>query len=810
MRGLIAVLFLSLFITSCDEDIVINQQILNRIPTDSKIIIATNDVEHINELFRSSSLFKKVEKLERIQELKNASSFLMDYDLKGESLITISPEGKDKTAITLITQVLESKLIMPDSMKTHTYNKITFVEDNSHNTPYYYINYNGFHLASSSKLVIESLIRRNVDDYIFNEEFASIYNRTSNTDLSIYINGSHKDWLQGFLFKNYSSTSKTRGHWFQLEPRKTEHAFNVDGIFTYADSSQHFHAIFNGIKAQENKATAIIPSNVNQAVLFTFHDVKKLHQQVARYNNQAPKKLDKTFQLILDNSTEMAQVSLPKSDGVVFSLKPFEALFMDMDSATTAKFEYRNFTIYELREPVNTAGMQPLLPLNNYKFMTVIDEFLVLSTTATAPEDFIVSYQNKSGLKQQAWWEDLSNNISDSSTIMYFTSLSTILDKAKNEADIKILNKIASSDFPFMVSQYVHEQGYAHYHSSIPQIDASASGAGIVQSGSYKSPRKIIAGPFLFPNHLNGKHDVAFQDEDFNLHLISDTGKKYWSKELDALILGEISVVDGYKNGRKQLAFSTSKSVYYLDRNGKDVNSYPKTFKNGITQPLSVFDYDNNRNYRFLVTHDKSLTMLDINGKKVKGFVYKKGASIKSQPQHYRVGTRDYIAFAKADNTISLLSRTGKVRTKVTKKIALNGAMNFQKNLIKMLDNDQLIYLNPVTGKITNSGKQISENQHFTAAHGLEIIQANNKLVINGTKVELPYGTYSNAKIDQLRGNKFIHLIDSGANLVYVMNKRGEMTDSFPVYGKGKTAMAQSKSNYLTTLDGDDVIIYKF
>lgn len=809
MRGLIAVLFLSLFLIGCNDNTTVNQQILNRIPTDSKIIVATNDIKNLSDVLSSSALLKEVKDLKRIQELTNASAFLMDYDLKGESIIAISPEGKDNIAITLITDLIESKVVIADSMSVHTYDQITYAEDSTHDIPYYYLNHNGFHIASTSRLVIESLIRRNVDDYVFDSQFASIYNRTSGADLSIYIHGSQKDWLQHFLLKQKSNSSKIRGHWFQLEPRKTDHAFNIDGIFTYADSSQQFHAIFNDLKAQQNRLPAIIPSNVNQAVIVTYNDINKLHKQIDYYNDNTTK-LDKTLQLILDNSTELAQVALPKTEALVFSLKPFEALFMDMDSATSAKFDYRNFTIYELGQPVKTAGMQPLLPVNDYKFLTVIEDFLILSTTATAPEEFIVSYQNKSALSQQAWWEDLSNNISDSSTLMYFTSLSNIQESVTDNDDSKIINKVSSKDYPFMVSQYVHEKGYAHYHTSIPQLDASIQSSSIVQSGSFKSPRKIIAGPFIFPNHLTGKHDVAFQDEDFKLHLISDTGKKYWSKDLDAIIIGEINAVDGYKNGRKQLAFSTNKSVYYLDRNGNDVNKYPIKIKGGITQPLSVFDYDNNRNYRFLITHGKMLTMYDISGNEVKGFKYKDQEEIISQPQHYRVGSRDYIAFAKADNTISLLNRTGKTRTKVKENVQLVGTMSFQKNLIKMLDDDKLIYLNPTTGKITDSGKKLTDTEHYIALNSIELIQNNNKLTINGKTIELPYGTYSKAKMDKLLREEFIHLIDSGENLVYLLDKNGNILNSFPVYGSGNTAVARSKSNLLATLDGDDIIIYKW
>ncbi|GAK93089.1 hypothetical protein JCM19298_1808 [Nonlabens ulvanivorans] len=94
MRSLIAVLFLSLFLIGCKDNATVNQQILNRIPTDSKIIIATNDIKNLNDLLSSSALLEEVKELKRIQELKIASAFLLDYDLKGESIISISPEAR--------------------------------------------------------------------------------------------------------------------------------------------------------------------------------------------------------------------------------------------------------------------------------------------------------------------------------------------------------------------------------------------------------------------------------------------------------------------------------------------------------------------------------------------------------------------------------------------------------------------------------------------------------------------------------------------------------------------------------------------
>ena len=53
--------------------------------------------------------------------------------------------------------------------------------------------------------------------------------------------------------------------------------------------------------------------------------------------------------------------------------------------------------------------------------------------------------------------------------------------------------------------------------------------------------------------------------------------------------------------------------------------------------PLSIFDYDKNRNYRFIIAQDKSLLMYDGKGKSVNGFKLKKvEAQILSSPKHLR------------------------------------------------------------------------------------------------------------------------------------------------------------------------------
>ena len=115
--------------------------------------------------------------------------------------------------------------------------------------------------------------------------------------------------------------------------------------------------------------------------------------------------------------------------------------------------------------------------------------------------------------------------------------------------------------------------------------------------------------------------------------------------------------VDLFKNGKLQVAFRTNKRLYILDRNGKNVNPFPlKIPISKNINPLSVFDYDKNRNYRFLLAQDNNVIMYDKNGKKVKGFKFKKTKSpIINSPKHIRFGSKDFILIHEENGDLKIL-----------------------------------------------------------------------------------------------------------------------------------------------------------
>ena len=81
-----------------------------------------------------------------------------------------------------------------------------------------------------------------------------------------------------------------------------------------------------------------------------------------------------------------------------------------------------------------------------------------------------------------------------------------------------------------------------------------------------------------------------------------------------------------------------------LDRNGKVVSPFNKKILSEKPHHFAVFDYDLNRNYRFILSHGKKIEMYDNRGKLVKGFKLNKlRQSLQHPTKHIRFGNKDYI-----------------------------------------------------------------------------------------------------------------------------------------------------------------------
>ena len=283
---------------------------------------------------------------------------------------------------------------------------------------------------------------------------------------------------------------------------------------------------------------------------------------------------------------------------------------------------------------------------------------------------------------------------------------------------------------------------------------------------------------------------------------------------MEGKLLGRVEQMDMYKNGRLQLVFATPNRLYVLDRNGKDVAPFPLSFNDAITQPLSVFDYDNKRDYRLMVVQDKSVLMYDKQGKIVTGFTYKKAENtINTQPQHFRIGRKDYIVFVQGKE-LEILDRVGRTRINV-------------KNNISFSDNDIYLYDNKFTattitgdliqidenGKLSSLNLNLGEKHAMTSTSKTLVTLSDNILKIKTNRVELDYGVYTQPKIFYLNDKIYVSVTDLQTKKVYLFDSLGKEINNFPVFGNSAIEMDNIDNGrgleFVTKGDSNSILIYQ-
>ena len=294
---------------------------------------------------------------------------------------------------------------------------------------------------------------------------------------------------------------------------------------------------------------------------------------------------------------------------------------------------------------------------------------------------------------------------------------------------------------------------------------------------------EIILGPLIVKNHINNSNEIVVQDSQNILYLINNSGQVEWSKKIDGKIIKEINQIDSYKNGKLQLAFVTKKSLYMLDRKGRDVGKFPLKFNDAITKPLSVFDYDNNKNYRLLITQNNELYMFDSKGNIIRGFNYDKKGRIITKPKHFRISNKDIIVF-KTNDELKILNRRGKVRIKTKRKhnFSENEIFQYQNFLVSTTDLNEVIKIDMqgntfLEKSIANNIKLASEKKSiFTLERNILSNTKNN--------IEIAFGKYEDFKIYLRNDKSFINIFDSQNNKIYLFDNELNLIKGFPIKSK--------------------------
>ena len=504
-----------------------------------------------------------------------------------------------------------------------------------------------------------------------------------------------------------------------------------------------------------------MPANVRQLSAYTFEDADKL----------------------LTNDSISSSSFLSTINGVAF------AEMLDGQFAVTSSFDVDetiaqlpllsedfqyNFALYELNSQLPLHFFKNFVPHFVPKYAGVHEHNIVFSPTKELLISVLNEMQRGNVLSANKAYEHLEQH---SASNVSYTQLANLYELP-----------LFSTHYPYIAEHYrwamfqqTPQNDYYVLNFVCERQSSNTLSDEMRERFRFALDDQIVMPPTLLLNHRTKHLEIAVQDANNDFYLIGNNGSLLWKKHLDGKIQSRIYQVDLFKNGFLQMAFSTSKSIWVLDRNGNEVAPFPVKFKTEIS-PLEVFDYDSNREYRFLVAEKQTLHLLDRKGQAVKGFFQRANGNPLFTPKHVRFNEKDYLIYSSDNGTFNILHRNGENRITVKDRyrFSANPPLLWNQQFTFATDDGKIVSVNE-KGEIRQEKKPLLTPFYWGGNKYALYALSGTELSIGNQKISLLEGNYTRPKLFRLRGVNYVSVTDTNTQKAYLYNEKGALVKNFPV-----------------------------
>lgn len=789
---------LILLMSACESQRKFDGKLSFYLPADASLIVRSHDPKDMMSELENNSFLRGLKTSDSLPGIAALFARFDTLDLQGETWLALSPSTDSVPHISLITKVADP--VVADSTASETWLQALRkdpqqkLEINTAAGPLYLQLKAGVLLAANSTNGLSLNLAGPGENITQLDKLAASLNTEK---AAIFI----KDGL--------GSSLKLGSGWKGLSLELQPDAFGFYGVGQSKDSTAVWSKNDFGTPTAL-ELTEIAPANA------AFLLERSYRRPVDSLQNEAATSLSGQ---LLDNSSSYG--FMETAAGKVFALKVLDTVNMQelLNTYSSVSDRFRDIKRYTLTDSLKfeTVGIPELEQLTATTYFK-LGAYYLFPEEITAGEAVISSFRNQATIANRADYEGIDQRLSDAGHLRIFGEPERLNAYLGSSTGIFGMQATANTNqtHQLMGLQYTATDGvlYIQGQTVLPQTKQSSDGIKELKSIALKLPP--LSTPQWFTNHRTKGKDIVYQDVENNLHLLAYNGKSLWTRKLNEPILGKIQEVDLLRNGKLQLAFATASRLYIIDRNGDDVGPFPIKFRDEVTQPLAVFDYDNNRKYRFVVVQDKEILMYDSQAKIVKGFSFTEApTTLAMAPQHLRIGNKDYLTFPLSDGRLLIKSRVGKDRVKV------NGSFEFGTSPI-FEEGGNFVFLSGDKTKVSIDSRGGINRKDLGVAQGFSLVISGktkvsldeNLLRINGRLYELPYGVYSPPSIHQVGRQRYVTLTDLQEKKVYVFNDSGDLLPNFPVYGTTAAVIGDANRNrspnLLTQSDQNTLTIYEY
>ena len=805
--------FVAFLLVACSEERSESSQMTDFLPEQTALVLQLQEPDLFLSNLKNNEFIAQNADFGPFKKISEKLTFLKYFQKQDQALIAFVNSTKDSLQFLYITKG-ELQPVPLDSIK----NKSIETEKSDFAIKKYVLegftsftaSKNGITVLSTSRdLLLESLQNEKpLKDF---DNFEKVYKAASRKKPSIFLNHQLlkrglKKWIPEANFYQFSG-------WTVVDVDLSQEALKFNGISVAQDTLPSIINIFKNTTPVENKLAQLTPVEALSFTSFTFDNFQQLQKNLQIFNRYSKDSLASSEEVrVMTEAVEVGKITLEKGLAIAVRSKDPDGTNFQVEPNANLLESFREIDIFEYPQKEGLKNvLGPLLSFEEQRYFAFVEPFFIFSEDPEVIKFIITAVKNEQVLGESAAFQNTAASLSSEASILVVNN-NRGLKNANSEAPLENMD---FQNFPLSAFQAVHQGDFAHIHAVLSKNSEVKAGASVVQTSAIHLEKELAGQPVFFKNHRSKGMDVAIQDLSNTLYLISSTGKIFWKKSLESRILGEVKTVDILKNGRFQLAFATENALNVIDREGNNVSPFPLKFRDAITQPLAVFDYDNKRDYRFVIIQKNRVYMYDRKGKSVKGFDFDKaGAEILLPPKHIRIGRKDYLVFADESGRLNILSRTGKVRVPVGEKIEFseNEWYEYNENFVSMDNSGSIVHVDE-KGNLRKENSGFSENSQLVATENLLVRLSENELQIKENKIDLDFGLYTPPQIFLVNNKYYISTTDLQAHKVYLFDSQAELIPGFPVYGNSMIDLNNADSDPALEMavkgDNDTVLLYE-
>ena len=804
--------------SSCRNEIKETINLLDFVPQNSIGVVQINDPLMLDNTFKRLSFLEGLAKLDFNLD-KNISAVIPEIKSQN-SILILTPQGKSDIAISYVYRGKKSDSTKYKILESFVYNSVKVDVSVAKERKVYTSRIRDINIKSNSQLVLENCIRniQNKQKGIQDDQFYRLA-KLSNTDaiLTVFL---HKD-IRNIMNKLFPKTKFfpfLGNSWFSFDFNTKKDPFTLDGISFINDSIPNRLTLYKNLNSQLLVSQKFVPRNFDNYFALSVSDYKTLEEnfkEFVLYENLAFKKIN--FNL-LSNVSEIAFINKKSSEAIYLHLKNSEILQPNLFSEKNVEDNYRGIRIINHELPEDFFGFLKSLGVTHYpKYSAKIKEMLVYTKEKSYLKQLIGIYLDGKTLGNDMNFKNLNEDFADNSTFIWIGDTPNLKDAWKKESkkNAKKWDNIKLKSYPLIAIQGVSEDNVVQSRFTAQKNNPNQPKNSVTNQFRFNLDAPLANNPQWVRNHRNKTMDIVVQDENNVLYLFSNNGDLFWKKQLSGPIIGKIQQVDLYKNRRLQMVFRTQDRFIILDRNGKIVPPFNIRLPNDSPQHLSVFDYDGNRNYRFLLNNGKKIEMFDRKGKRVSGFKLNSlKKSLLHPPKHIRFGNKDYIVLQDTEGKVRIIDRQGKDRIIVKGKLEtlVNPIFAYRKTFASTNKNGSLVQID-VNGNVNKTGLELKIGHKIDMTSKSLVTLSENKLMIKGIPVILPFGNYSSPKIYYINNTIYVTITEYETKKVFAFYSNGNPVRGFPVYGTSVADLTNADIDkaieMIVQSDQDELTIYQ-